>query len=93
MVCVPHSGKPEEKNSFWNKVLNLMSCIPQNEMVVLAGDMNGYAGSSIVRHDWTHGGFGYRDRILRVCRRANLVICNTFFKKQEYQLVICSWSH
>jgi len=38
-----HSGKPdEEKESFWNKVFYLASCIPQNEMVVLASVMNGH---------------------------------------------------
>jgi len=35
---------------------------PQNEMVVLAGDMNGHIGSSNVGYDGTHGGFGYGDR-------------------------------
>jgi len=60
---------------FWPIVV---SCIPQNEMVVLAGDMNGHVGSSNTGYDGTHGGFGYRDRnadgsrILRVCRWAKL---------------------
>jgi len=45
MVYVPHSGKPdEEKESFWNEVFHLVSCIPQNEMFVFAGDMNGHIG-------------------------------------------------
>ena len=46
-VYAPHSGRPdEEKECFWNEVFNLVSCIPQNEMVVFAGDMNGHIGSS-----------------------------------------------
>jgi len=45
MICAPHSGKlEEEKESFWNEVFHLISCKPQNEMVVLAGDMNGHVG-------------------------------------------------
>jgi len=45
-VYAPHSGKPEEeKESFWNEMLHLVSCIPQNEMVVLGGDMNGHVGT------------------------------------------------
>ena len=36
----------EEKESFWNEIFHLVSCIPQNEMVMLAGDMNGHVGSS-----------------------------------------------
>ena len=48
-VYATHSGKPdEEKERFWNAVFHLVSCIPQNEMVVFAGDMNGHIGSSNV---------------------------------------------
>jgi len=62
-VYAPHSGKPDgEKERFWNEVFHLVSCIPQNEMVVFAGDMNGYIGSSNVGYDGTHGGFGYGSR-------------------------------
>ena len=42
MVYASHSGKPdEEKERFWYEVFHLVSCIPQNEMVVFAGDMKG----------------------------------------------------
>jgi len=49
----------EEKDGFWNKLFHLMSCTPQNEMVVLAGDMTGQrqVGSSNVGYDGMHGGF------------------------------------
>jgi len=59
-------------------VFHLVSYIPQNEMVVLAGDMNGHVGSSNVGYDEMHGGFGYgdrnadRSRILRVGRQTKL---------------------
>jgi len=43
-------------------VFHLVSSMPQNEMVVLAGDMNGHVGSSNVGYDVTHGGFGYGDK-------------------------------
>ena len=34
-IYAPHSGKPdEEKESLWDDVFHLVSCIPQNEMVV-----------------------------------------------------------
>jgi len=65
MVYAPHSGKPEEeKENFCNEMFHLVSCIPQNEMVVLAGDMNGHVGSSNVGYDGMHGGSGYGDRML-----------------------------
>ena len=44
------------------KVFHLVSCIPQNEMVVFAGDMNGHVGSSNAGYEGTHGGFGYGSR-------------------------------
>ena len=84
----PHTGKPEEKKErFWNELFHLVSCIPQNEMVVLAGDMNGHVGSSNAGYDGTHGGFGYGDRnadgsrILEFADGLNLVVCNTLFVK------------
>ena len=41
-VYAPHWGKPqEEKENFWNELFSSMSCILQNEMVILPGDMNG----------------------------------------------------
>ena len=86
-VYAPRSGKPEEqKENFWNE---LLSCIPQNEMVVLAGDMNGHVGSNSVGYDGMHGGYWFGDknadgsRILEFADGRNLVICNTLFMKQE----------
>jgi len=66
-----------------------VSCIPQNEMVVLAGDMNGHVGSNSVGYDGKHGGYGFEDgsRILEFADGLNLVICNTLFMKQESTLV------
>ena len=58
-VYAPQSGKrDEEKETFWNEVLHLVSCIPQNEMVVFDGYINGHTGSSNGGYDGTHGGFG-----------------------------------
>ena len=41
-------GNWRRKKSFWNEVFHLVSSIPYNEMVVLAGDMNGNDCSSVV---------------------------------------------
>jgi len=40
----------------------LVSCIPQSEMVVLAGDMNGHVGSNNVGYDGMHSGYGFGAR-------------------------------
>ena len=58
-IYAPHSGKPDKgKESFWDDVFHLESCIPQNKMVVFAGDMNGHIGSSNVGYDGTHDVLG-----------------------------------
>jgi len=46
------------------RVFGMMSssCILKDEMVVLAGYMNGHVGSSNLGYDGMHGGFGYGDR-------------------------------
>jgi len=71
----------------------VVSCIPHNETVVLAGDMNGHLGSSNVGCDQMQGGFEYGDRnadgskILEFTDGLNLVICNKLFLKQKSQFV------
>jgi len=75
-------------------VFHFVSCIPQNETVVLAGDMNGHDGSSNVGYDGTQVSFRYGDRnadgsrSVEFAERLNLVICNPQYIKQETQLVI-----
>jgi len=74
-------------------VFHLVSCILQNEMVVLAGDMKRHVGSSNVGYNGMHGGFGYGNknadgsRMSEFADGLNLVISNTLFMKQEAQLV------
>ena len=62
MLVIPGGLVDEEKETFWNEVFHLVSCILQNELVVFAGDMNGHIGSSNVGYGGTHGGFGYGSR-------------------------------
>ena len=72
---------------------NISTFIPQNEMVVLAADMNGHVGSNSVGYDGTHGGYWFGDRnadgsrILEFADGLNLVIYNTLVMKQESKLV------
>jgi len=44
------------EESFSNEWFHLVRCIPQNEMVALAGDTNGHVGS--IGYDGSHDGFG-----------------------------------
>ena len=71
-------------------MFHLVSCIPQNEMVVLAEDMIGHGGSNSVGYDGTHGdrnADGSRILEFALADGLNLVICSTLFMKQESKLV------
>jgi len=65
----------------------------ENEMLVLAGDMNGHVGSSNVGYDGMRGGYGYGarnadgSRILEFADGLSIIICKTLFMKQESKLV------
>jgi len=92
-MLLTRENPEEEKENFWNQLFHLVSCMPQNEMVVLAGDMNGHVVSNSVGYDGTHGGYRFGDRnadgsrILEFADGLNLVMCNTLFMKQESKLV------
>ena len=103
LVCVhvlwyilPTQGNWRRKKKrfwrFWNELFHLVSCIPQNEKAVLAGDMNGHVGSSNTGYGGMHGGYGYvvtnadSSRILEFADGLSIVICNTLFMKQESKL-------
>jgi len=92
-MLLTQGNRRRKKKVFGMKCSILVSCIPKNEMVVLASDMNGHVGSSNVGYDGTHGGFGYGDRnadgsrILEFADGLNLFICNSLFMKQESQMV------
>jgi len=79
-MLLTHGNWTRKKRVFWSEVFHLVSCIPQNEMVVLDGDINGHIDSSNVGYDGMNGGFGYGDRnadgyrILEFADRMNLVI-------------------
>jgi len=76
-VYAPHSGKlEEEKESFWNEVFHLLSCIPQNEMVMLAGDVNGHVGSSSVGYEIVE-----KDCQAHKLNRKDAVDCNRWRKQ------------
>ena len=90
----PQVGRSEEeKDVFWDKVFQLVNNIPQNDVVIVAGDLNGHVGKTSSGYEGVHGGFGYGDRnvegvrILEFGDAMNLVICNTMFTKDDMKLV------
>lgn len=84
----------EEKEAFWREVEEEVSNIPNDERIFLAGDLNGHIGSGNtevterIRGIW---GVGNRneegDRITDFALATDMAILNTFFKKEEKQLI------
>jgi len=67
--------------------------MPQDEMVVVAGDMKGHVRNSNLGYNRIYGSVGYGcrnadgSRILEFADGLNLVICNTLFMKHKAKLV------
>jgi len=87
-ICSSLGKTGGKKENFWNELFSLMSYIPQNEMVVLAGDMNGHVGIMLAMMEcMVVMGMELGIQDFGVCRQAKLVICNTLFMKQQSKLV------
>ena len=93
-VYVPQVGRTEEeKDQFWIDLFDTVSCIPDSEKVIVAGDLNGHIGQERLGYEAVHGGysFGLRntegERILEFAVATSMVICNSTFKKRENQLI------
>ena len=89
-VYAPQVGRTnEEKDRFWEELFDIVNNIPNNEKVIVAGDLNGHKGEERNGYETIHGGysFGMRnvegDRILEFTDTMNMVICNSVFKKRE----------
>ena len=93
----PQSGRSaQEKEEYWENITQTVNSIPQQEGIILGGDLNGHIGESIDGYEGTHGGFGYGTRnvegekVLEFAVATNTVLCNTFFKKDKEKLVTYS---
>lgn len=85
-----------EKEKFWLDLEALINKIPDDEQVLLAGDLNGHVGSLNGGEKRWHGGFGLGVRnapgeeIMTCAKAHNLVILNTCFRKDDEHLVTYS---
>ena len=74
----------------------MVSTVPISEKLFLGGDLNGHVGATNVGFERVHGGFGYSSRnqegedVLNFALAYDLLIANTFFRKQWSHLVTFS---
>ena len=96
-VYAPQTGLAEPlKDKFYSDLLGQISLTPENEFLLVCGDLNGHVGKDIAGFDGVHGGNGFGERnadgirLLDFCLAANLAITNTFFSKSPNKLVTYS---
>ena len=80
------------KDQFYTKLTQLVSKFDDNDMVVIAGDLNGHVGKASNGYEGIHGGFGYGsrnvegERILEFGAALDMAVCNTCFEKRDSHL-------
>lgn len=78
----------EEKEEFYIELGKVLLGIEENEMVMLAGDLNGHVGEGTDGYEGVHGGKGFGNRneegdmILEFAMAHSLVVMNTCFEKE-----------
>ena len=83
----------DEKDDFWDSFIIVLSGIPKQESIFIGSDMNGYVGRDADRYGGVHGGMGFDtrnadgERILEFGDSVGMVVCNTFFKKENSKLI------
>src|SRR5206468_3840554 len=86
----PHAVRPDlEKEEFYYDMTRLLSGVRGDEKVFIGGDLNGHVGQESDGFEGVHGGNGYGmkntegEMVLEFAMFMELVVCNTFFKKDE----------
>ena len=87
----------EEKEDSWDSFIIELSGIPKQESIFIGSDMNGYVGRDADGYGGVHGGMGFGtrnaegERILEFGDAVGMVVCNTFFKKEDYANYLPVW--
>ena len=75
------------------RLREVLSAVSAGERLVVCGDMNGHVGATSDGFEGVHGGFGHGVRntegemLLELADAMDLVVANTWFKKDEQKLV------
>ncbi|GJU91037.1 retrovirus-related pol polyprotein LINE-1 [Tanacetum coccineum] len=90
----PQVGLGEvEKKSFWDSLDELVRECPTDQCLIIGGDLNRHIGAASDGYVGVHEGFDYKVRndegrvILEFATAHDLVVVNSFFKKNEAHLI------
>ena len=93
-VYAPKTGRPvEDKERFWGEIDDDVKLIPNEEDLIIGGDLNEHVGDRADRLEEVMRRFGLGilnedgERILQFCQSNGLRLLNTFFKKPRQHLV------
>ena len=90
----PQVGRPnEEKKEFWERLDEIMSQIPQDQGLIIGGDLNAHLGKENAEFKEEHGQMGYGitnmdgRRVLEIIQALDINAVNTTFKKKDEHLI------
>ena len=93
-IYAPQTGRPDqEKIDFWESFEDEVGRIPESEILLIGGDVNGHVGRDNGGYEDVMGKYGYGSRnsegetVLDVCKNHNLKILNTYFEKEDQKLI------
>ena len=96
-VYAPQVGRPDdEKEQFYDLLQEIVSKVPNSEVLIPIGDWNGHVGRVAGGFEAVHGGFGHGnrniegERLLEFTVANNLIVGNTQFKKRDSHLITYS---
>ena len=96
-VYAPQQGLDnDQKDSFYNELRETVAKMDVQELVIIAGDLNGHVGKDSDGYEGVHGGRGYGTRnregkrILEFGSDMDMVVTNTMFKKRLSRLITYS---
>ena len=93
-IYAPQVGRPEqEKIEFWESFEDEIGRIPESEVLMIGGDVNGHVGRDNVGFEEVICRYGYGSKnnegemVLGICKNHNLRILNTYFEKEEEKII------